>query len=126
MPEAIEGDPIDGRVVEDGDADLDLDEEDAQLLEAIAQPMVVKVKGKLITVPHMMEWPHAASSAAQRSDYSAWATLVLSEADARTFNSLNLRNYQILRILDKGSARAGTTPGKSSRSSSSRRSTGRR
>jgi hypothetical protein len=110
-----DGDPGD-------EVDLDLDAEDQLLREAIGQPMTVRVGGKVITVPHPTEWPHAANEAATRADFGTWAREALSEQDYQVFLAANLRNYQVAAIFERVNKRAGVSPGKSpgSRGSSKR------
>jgi hypothetical protein len=117
---------LEGRVVGEDTIDIDLDEEDAVLREAIASPIVVKVGGKIITIPHMLEWEHAHTTLANTGDWDGWAKGVLSPADYEIFQGARLRNYQIEKIMKKANDRAGTTPGKSRRSSGSSGGTGRR
>lgn len=119
---------IEGKILDEDDIDLDFDdeEEDALLREAIASPIVVKIRGQVITVPHMLDWEHEHTLLGNQSNWDGWAKGVLSEADYETFTNGHLKNYQIEAIVKKASRRAGTTPGKSRRSSRSSKSTGRR
>jgi hypothetical protein len=119
---------LEGTVVDEDSIDIDLDDEDPVLREAIPLPLVVKMPGgkKVITVPHMLEWEHEHTLLGNNGDWDGWAKGVLSEADYQAFKDAHLQNYQIQRIMEKANKRAGTTPGKSRRSSGSSRSTARR
>jgi hypothetical protein len=127
MPDqpAIE-EPLEGRVIDDDDVDIDLDEEDEHLREAIGEPVIVRWHREIFTVPHMMEWSHEHTRMVNTGDFDGWAQGVLSEHDYDVFKRANLQNYQLEKIVAKASRKAGTNPGKSSRSSGSRRRTGRR
>lgn len=124
MPEETAA--IEGSIAEEEFVDLDLDAEDVHLREAIREPMVTKMGGKVISIPHMLDWEHEDTRLANVGDFDGWAKGVMTERDYEVFRNAHLRNYQIERIIEKASKRSGTNPGKSSRSSNSRRSTGRR
>jgi hypothetical protein len=117
---------IEGHVLTDDDVDIDLDEEDEHLREAIGSPVLVKVSGVIITIPHMMDWDHEHTRMVNTGDFDGWAKGVLTEDDYDVFKKAHLKNYQLEKIVEKATKRAGTTPGKSSRSSGSRRRTARR
>jgi hypothetical protein len=123
---AIE-EPLEGHVITDEDVDIDLEEEDEHLREAIGSPVLVKCKGgQVISVPHMMDWSHEHTRMVNTGDWDGWAQGVLSERDYEIFKDAHLKNYQLDKIVAKASKKAGTTPGKSPRYSGSRRSTARR
>ena len=111
---------------DDDDVDFDLDAEDVLLREAIGQPLTVKVTGKVITIPHPQDWPHAANTAASGADFGGWAREVLSAEDHRVFVAANLRNYQVEALFAQIQKRAGAAPGKSPSSRSSSRNKQRR
>ena len=108
------------------DVDLDLDAEDTLLREAIGQPLTVRVAGKVISVPHPTDWPHAANAAASRADFTAWAQEVLTPDDFDVFAGANLRNYQVNALFEHVNKRAGVGPGKSPNSRGSSRNKQRR
>lgn len=107
---------------DDDDVDFDLDAEDVLLREAIGQPLTVKVTGKVITIPHPQDWPHAANTAASAADFGGWARAVLSDDDHRVFLAANLRNYQIEALFAQIQKRTGAGPGKQRNSGPSSRS----
>jgi hypothetical protein len=103
------------------DVVIDLLAEDAMLREALAEPLPVRLPtGKVISVPHMRDWPHVGSRYATIGAWDAWAAEVLSEEDLEAFKSAKLRNYQIERISEAATAAADVSPGKPRRSSGSR------
>jgi hypothetical protein len=103
---------------------IDLLEEDALLREAIREPLPVRLPtGKVISVPHIADWPHIASRFITVEAFDAWAARVLSDADYKAWQDADLHNYQVRRIVTAASAAGDTTPGKSSRSSTRRSST---
>lgn len=105
---------------------IDLLAEDALLREAIAEPLSVRLPtGKVISVPHMKDWPHLATRLVMISAYDQWARLVLSDDDYKAFTDADLRTYQIERITEAATAAADVSPGKPTRSSGSHASTRR-
>lgn len=118
--------PLEGHVVGEDDVDIDLEEEDEHLREAIGSPVIVKCKGGIITVPHMMDWDHEHTRMLNTGDWDGWAQGVLSSRDYDIFKDAHLKNYQLEKIAAKAAKKAGTNPGKSSRYSGSRRGTARR
>jgi hypothetical protein len=107
---------------DDDGVDFDLDAEDVLLREAIGQPLTVKVTGKVITIPHPQDWPHAANTAASGADFGGWARAVLSDEDHKVFLAANLRNYQIEALFAQIQKRTGAGPGKPRNSGPSSRS----
>lgn len=110
------------------EVDLDLEELDPELREAIRQPSVVRLPGtgKVISIPHISDWPHVAARYTTSGLFDAWADEVMSEKDAKAFKEAALRNYQIDRIVKLATDTGGISPGKSSASSRSRGGTRRR
>jgi hypothetical protein len=103
------------------DVAIDLLAEDAMLREALREPTDVRLPtGKVISVPHLADWPHIASRYAALNVWDQWASEVLSEADYEAFRDAKLRNYQVERITEAVTAAADVSPGKPKRSSSSR------
>jgi hypothetical protein len=124
---ADEQDAIEGTVVDGDTIDIDLDDEDSELREeAVRSPIVVRVSRQVITIPHVTDWPLEAAAKANAGDWNGWAEMVLSDSDLAKFKNAELRMYQIERILKVVNKRSGITPGKSSRSSGSRKGTARR
>lgn len=112
---------------DEADIVLDLVAEDAMLREALRTPSPVRLPGgKVITVPHIADWPHLANRFVLTDNYLAWAKLVLSDEDFQVFQDTDLRNYQMRRIVDVASAAGEVTPGKQRPSSTSRSGTRRR
>jgi hypothetical protein len=107
---------------DDDGVDFDLDAEDTLLREAIGQPLTVRLSGKVITIPHPQDWPHAANTAASGADFGGWALAVLSAQDYRVFTAANLRNYQIEALFAQVQKRTGAGPGKQRNSGPSSRS----
>ena len=106
---------------------IDLLEEDALLREALAEPTGVRLPtGKVISIPHLQDWPHQASRLVALNAWDAWASEVLSEDDAKAFTAAKLRNYQLQRVAEVVTAAGATPPGKPQRSSGPSRSTRRR
>jgi hypothetical protein len=122
---AIE-EPIEGHVLTDDDVDIDLDEEDEHLREAVGEPVIVRWHGQIFTVPHMMDWDHEHTRMVNTGDWDGWAKGVLSDKDYDIFKRARLKNYQLEKIVERASKKAGVTPGKFARSSGSRRGTARR
>lgn len=108
------------------EVDLDLDELDPVLREALAEPQTVRIGGKVISIPHMSAWPHMANRYMALGAFDAWAESALSERDAKIFKDANLKNYQIEKITALTTAAAGTTAGKARPSSKQRGNTRRR
>lgn len=104
------------------EVDLDLEELDPELREAIRQPSVVRLPGggNPITIPHIADWPAVAARYTTAGLFDAWAEEVMSTADAQAFKDAKLRNYQIDRIIKLVTDTGGISPGKSSASSRSR------
>ncbi len=106
---------------------IDLLAEDELLREAIPEPLHVRLPtGKVISVPHLKDWPHIASRYATLNAWDAWAAEVLSPDDLEAFREAKPRNYQMDRITEAVTAAAGVSPGKPTRSSGSRGSTRKR
>lgn len=125
----VPGDPDPDEDGSDDEIDvaIDLLEEDAMLREAIREPTLIRLPDrKVISVPHVADWPFTASRAAATDQYAAWAKLTLSDEDFLSFVGANLKMYQVLRILAAANAAGDVTPGKPRRSSASRRGTARR
>lgn len=117
---------LEGHVLDDDDIDVDL-EDDVHLSEVTGVPTVVRLPGgKIISIPHMGEWEHEHTRMVNVGDFDGWAQGVLNDADYTAFKAARLKNRQIELIFEKAQRRAGTTAGKSSASSGSRRSTARR
>lgn len=111
----------------DPEVDLDLDELDAELREAIRQPSVVRLPGGTpISIPHIADWPSVAARYTTAGLFDAWAEEVMSAKDAQAFKDAKLRNYQIDRIITLVTDTGGISPGKSGASSRSRASGRRR
>lgn len=110
----------------DDEVDLDLDADDVLLREAIGQPTVIRVGGKVITIPHQKEWLYEASQFMGQGMYTAWARRVLDDQDFKAWEAAKLKNYQLEAVVLRCTADAGLTPGKSPARSRSSRSTRRR
>jgi hypothetical protein len=102
--------------------DLDLEELDPELREALRKPSAVRLPGggKPVTIPHIADWPAVAARYTTAGLFDAWAEEVMSEPDAQAFKDAKLRNYQIDRIIKLVTDTGGISPGKSSASSRSR------
>lgn len=102
------------------DVVLDLLAEDAQLREAIGDPVPIRVPGGkdgagvVIRFPLQGAWPHMAARFANVGAWQAWADLVLAgDEDALTaWQAADLRLYQIERIVAAITAASGISPGK--------------
>lgn len=112
---------------DDPEVDLDLDELDPELREAIRQPSVVRLPGGTdISIPHIADWPSVAARYTTAGLFDAWAEEVMSAKDAQAFKDAKLRNYQVDRIITLVTDTGGISPGKPGASSRSRASGRRR
>lgn len=98
-------------------SDLDLDEADARLREAVGVPTTVTVKGRQISISHASLWSSVAMNAANKGDWPTWAAEVITDgADLEHWNEANLRNYQIEAVFDTCGKKSKVSRGKSQRS----------
>lgn len=122
MPSAKQDPEVPALPDDEPEVDLDLEELDPELREAIRQPSVVRLPGggKPVTIPHIADWPAVAARYTTAGLFDAWAEEVMTAEDAQAFKDAKLRNYQIDRIIKLVTDTGGISPGKSSASSRSR------